>query len=110
MEMEISAFSLILQSGADDRSKEELIVFNSIQLVILLVRLITLIYFTVQTLRYVRMSVKKSGRTNKYTLATFICLNASFIGFFFYDGLNITLNFAIYVASTEEEKKVIEKW
>jgi len=60
-------------------------------------------------LRYVRVSQRKNGRTNKYTLGTFICLNLSFLGFFVYDGLNIVIAFAKYVAD-EEEKQVIEKW
>jgi hypothetical protein len=54
------------------------------------------------------MSVKKNGRTNRYTLWTFICLNFSFLGFFFYDGLNITLKFAKYVAANKDEEKAIE--
>jgi hypothetical protein len=48
------------------------------------------------------MSVKKNGRANRYTLWTFICLNLSFLGFFFYDGLNISIYFAEYVANEEE--------
>ena len=98
-----------LQSGKDNRTQNELLTFSIIQTFLLIVRLLTLIFFTVQTLRYVRVSQRKSGRTNRYTLGTFICLNLSFLGFFVYDGLNIVISFARYVAD-EEEKKVIEKW
>lgn len=45
-----------LLNGPDNRSKNELIVFTSISTVLLIVRLLTLIFFTVQTLRYVRVS------------------------------------------------------
>ena len=61
-------------------------------------------------MRYVRVSQKKSGRTNRYTLGTFICLNLSFLGFFVYDGLNIVISFTKYVAVDELEEKEIEQW
>lgn len=53
--------------------------------------------------------MKKNGRTDRYTLGTFVCLNLSFIGFFIYDGINILLQFLKYIADPEEKEK-IEDW
>lgn len=76
--------------NADDgRSRSEHLFFTVLSLVLLFVRLCTLFFFTVQTIRHVRLSVKKNGRTDKYTLGTFVCLNLSFLGFFIYDGIEI---------------------
>jgi hypothetical protein len=81
-----------------DRPENELIGFTIAALVLLIVRFVTLIYFTVQTMRYVRLSKKKNGSINLYIMGTFICLNLSFIGFFLYDCLAIFISFAKFAA------------
>ena len=76
----------------------------------MVVRLSVLIYFTTQTIRHVRVTVKKSGRTDRYTLWTFMCLNISYLGFFIYDGILIGLTVAKSIATDQKEKDAITKW
>lgn len=91
---EISSFIITTTVSEEIRPKAELIIFKSIQITLLLVRLLTLMFFTFQTVRHVRFSLKSTGRINTYTLGTVLCLGLSFLGFFVYRGLEISLSFA----------------
>ena len=94
----------------DTRSQGEKLFFTLTSTILMVVRLFVLIYFTTQTIRHVRITVRKSGRTDRYTLWTFICLNLSFLGFFIYDGILIGLTFAKSIAADQESKDAIAKW
>jgi hypothetical protein len=81
---------------ADDpeRLPRELIVFRSIQLLLVYVRFITLSYFTTQTIRHVKISQEEKGKVDIYTLMTFCSLGLSFLMFMIYRGMDIVLGFA----------------
>lgn len=90
------------------RTLNEVLTFRSIQSLLLLVRLIALTIFALQTVRYVRFSLQTKGRIDKYAVATFVCLGLSFFNFFIYRGLDIGIDFAILVRYDSEKQQIID--
>jgi hypothetical protein len=92
----------------DSRPPSEEIAFKSIQFTLLIVRLITLIFFTVQTIRHIKINVESKGKIDKYILGTLLCLGLSFLGFFIYRGIEIGIDFAMSVSKgTPKEQEVL---
>jgi hypothetical protein len=96
------SYLLIAGNSTDDRPISERVAFKSVEIILLLARFVILVVFTFQTIRHVRASLKKNGRTNRYALATFICLDLSYLGFFVYGGIPIAIQFAMYVSDPQE--------
>ena len=73
-------------------------------MILLLVRLASLIFFSLQIRRHIGLSLQSRGKIDRYTLATLGLLGISYLGFFVYRGLEISLEFAEAVTANNTEK------
>jgi hypothetical protein len=87
---ENNGYPLLINEG-NDRSREEILIFCSVTSLLILLRLPTLIIFTVFTIRYIRLTLKQTGSIDWYTTTTLALLGVSFIFFLIYRGLDITI-------------------
>lgn len=81
----------LLRGPDTARSDTELIIMVVLDLLLLILRIVLLVYFAVQTSRQANINGKYSSEQS--TKATFACLGLSYLSFFAYGSLRSAIDF-----------------